>query len=74
MRRCGVEYNSPTRDAPVTLDFADAWGKDFPHAFAALGVRPHPRPQRGAQRPVWHRAHADGKVSGYPCWLPFPST
>ena len=33
MRKYGVEFNSPTHDAPVTLDFADAWDKDFPYAF-----------------------------------------
>lgn len=29
----GVEFDSPTHDTPVTLDFADAWDKDFPYAF-----------------------------------------
>jgi len=33
MRKYGVEFNSPTHDAPVTLNFADAWDKDFPYAF-----------------------------------------
>ena len=33
MRKYGVEFNSPTHEAPVTLDFADAWDKDFPYAY-----------------------------------------
>jgi len=33
MRKYGVEFNSPTHDAPITLDFADAWDKDFPYAY-----------------------------------------
>ena len=33
MRKYGVEFNSPTHDAPVTLDFADAWDKHFPYAY-----------------------------------------
>jgi flavin-dependent dehydrogenase len=33
LRKYGVEFNSPTHGAPVTLDFADAWDKGFPYAF-----------------------------------------
>jgi flavin-dependent dehydrogenase len=33
MRKYGVEFNSPAHEAPVTLDFADAWDKDYPYAF-----------------------------------------
>lgn len=33
MRKNGVEFNSPTHDAPVTLDFSDAWDKSFPYAY-----------------------------------------
>ncbi|MEO8752578.1 MAG: tryptophan 7-halogenase, partial [Casimicrobiaceae bacterium] len=33
MVKYGVEFNSPTHDAPVTLDFAEAWDKNFPHAY-----------------------------------------
>lgn len=33
MRKNGVEFNSPTHAAPVTLDFSDAWDKDFPFAY-----------------------------------------
>jgi flavin-dependent dehydrogenase len=33
IRKYGVEFNSPTHDAPVTLDFADAWDKGFPYAY-----------------------------------------
>jgi flavin-dependent dehydrogenase len=33
MRKYGVEFNSPVHDAPVTLDFAEAWDKGFPHAY-----------------------------------------
>ena len=33
MIKYGVEFNSPTHDAPVTLDFAEAWDKNFPYAY-----------------------------------------
>jgi hypothetical protein len=33
IRKYGVEFNSPTHDAPVTLDFFEAWDKNFPYAY-----------------------------------------
>ncbi len=33
MRKYGVEFNSPTHDAPVTLDFSEAWDKAFPYSY-----------------------------------------
>ncbi|MEO8137932.1 MAG: FAD-dependent oxidoreductase, partial [Betaproteobacteria bacterium] len=33
MLKYGVEFNSPTHDAPVTLDFSEAWDKSFPYAY-----------------------------------------
>jgi flavin-dependent dehydrogenase len=33
IRKYGAELNSPIHDAPVTLNFADAWDKSYPFAY-----------------------------------------
>ena len=33
IRKYGVELNSPMHDAPVSLNFADAWDKSYPFAY-----------------------------------------
>jgi flavin-dependent dehydrogenase len=33
IRKYGAELNSPVHDAPVELDFADAWDKSYPYAY-----------------------------------------